>query len=163
VILEKMSPSVHVIQSLLGTAALYPFIGIKAIIFGVSIIAIDLDHFVEYYRDTGKLGVGGLFEYHRTLVNNLDNFLGLNLLHTIECYLVLLFVGLYIQEAHLVLMGFLFHHFFDQIQLSIMKRPFARAFSVIEYLIRRKYYFTSIHDILRNKGEIEKHERQGSR
>ncbi len=152
-----MSPTVHVIQGLSGTAALYPFIGIKAIIFGVSVIVIDLDHFIEYYTDTRRFSIKGLFEYHNILLKNLDGYLGLNLFHTIECYIVLFFLGLFLPDTNFVLMGFLFHHLFDQIQLSILHKPFARAFSITEYLIRRKNYFTTISQVLEKGKAKEKY------
>ena len=146
-----MSPTVHLIQGAAGAAILYPFIGGKAFIFGVSVVAIDLDHFVEYYRDTLSIDLKGFFEYHNILSNNLDNYLGLNLFHTIECYIILFFAGLILPDLHLILYGFLFHHLFDQIKLTWMKRPFARAFSIIEYFIRRKHYYTSLRELLAKK------------
>ncbi len=146
-----MSPTAHLIQGAAGAAILYPFIGGKAFIFGVSVVAIDLDHFVEYYRDTLSIDLKGFFEYHNILSNNLDNYLGLNLFHTIECYIILFFAGLILPDLHLILYGFLFHHLFDQIKLTWMKRPFARAFSIIEYFIRRKHYYTSLRELLAKK------------
>lgn len=146
-----MSPTVHLIQGAAGAAILYPFIGGKAFIFGVSVVAIDLDHIVGYYRDTRRLDLKGFFEYHEILNNNLDNYLGLSLLHTIECYIILFFISLALPNAYLVLFAFLFHHLFDQIKLTWMRKPFARAFSIIEYFIRRKHYYTSLKEILKKK------------
>lgn len=150
-----MSPQAHLAQAVLGTAVLYPAIGEKALIFGASVMAIDVDHFIEYYLDTGRLDIKGMFEYHDILFNNPDNFLGINYFHTIECYLTLFLAGLYIPEANLVLMGFLFHHLFDQIQLMQLKRPFARVFSIPEYFYRRKKHITSITDIMKNNKTIK--------
>lgn len=146
-----MSPTVHLIQGATGAVILYPFIGEKILIFGMSVVFIDLDHFVEYYRDTLSIDLKGFFEYHDILSNNLDNYLGLNLFHTIECYIILFFAGLVLPDLRLVLFGFIFHHLFDQIKLTWMKRPFARAFSIIEYFIRRKHYYTSLKEILKKK------------
>lgn len=148
-----MSPTAHLIQGAAGAAILYPFIGGKAFIFGVSVVAIDLDHVVEYYRDTRSLDLKGFFKYHEILSNNLDNYLGLNLFHTIECYIILFFIGLALPDAYLVLFAFLFHHLFDQIKLTWMRKPFARAFSIVEYFIRRKKYHTSLMEILAGRGE----------
>ena len=145
-----MSPTVHLIQGAVTVIVLYPIIDSKAIVFGVSVVAIDLDHFIEYYLQCRKLDVKGMIEHHNIILNNMDGYLGLNLFHTFECYLLIFIMGLFFPVAHLVLMGFLFHHLFDQIQLSIMNRPFARAFSVVEYLIRKQHYFTSIKEVLEN-------------
>ncbi|MBI5970587.1 MAG: hypothetical protein HY884_05485 [Deltaproteobacteria bacterium] len=145
-----MKPEAHAAQAAAGAAALYPFIGFNALIFGAAVVAIDLDHFIEYWLDTKSVSIRGLFKYHDTLLNNLDNFLGLNVFHTLECYAVLYVAGLYLDEANLVLMGFLFHHLLDQLQLSYMGRPYARAFSVAEYLVRRRRgYFTSIREVVK--------------
>lgn len=146
-----MSPTTHLVQGATGAVILYPFIGEKILIFGMSVVFIDLDHFAEYYREASSLDLKGFFEYHEILSNNLDNFLGLNIFHTVECYAILFFAGLILPELHLILYGFIFHHLFDQIKLSWMKRPFARAFSIIEYFIRRKHYYTSLKEILKKK------------
>lgn len=143
-----MSPTVHLIQGMAGCVLLYPAIAEKAIIFGMSVVMIDIDHFIEYYIDTRKFSIKGLFEYHNILLKNLDGYLGLNLFHTIECYIILFYLGLFLPDVNFVLMGFLFHHLLDQIQLSILHKPFARAFSITEYLIRRKKYFTTISQVL---------------
>jgi len=145
-----MGPLAHLIQSGTSSIVLYPYYGKKALIFGLSVIMIDLDHFVAYYIDTRRVGIKGLLEYHEILVKNLDNYLGLSLFHTVECYLILFCLGQIFPDIYFVLAGFLFHHLLDQIQLSLMKRPFARAFSVVEYFIRRKNYFTSIDQVLNN-------------
>lgn len=149
-----MSPTVHLIQGITGGIILYPAIGEKAIIFGVSVVVIDIDHFIEYYTDTRKFSIKGLFEYHNVLLKNLDGYLGLNLFHTIECYIILFCLGLFLPSVNFILMGFLFHHLFDQIQLCVLHKPFARAFSIVEYLIRRKNYFTTISHVLK-KGQAK--------
>lgn len=145
-----MQPTIHLIQGALCSAILYPYIGDKALLFGTSVVMIDLDHFIGYYKDTGRLSIKGLLEYHKILLNNLDNLLGFNLFHTVECYIVLFIGSLYFPDMIWVLLGFLFHHLFDQIQLLKLKRPFARVFSIVEYFIRKKRnnYYTSIHEVL---------------
>ncbi len=157
-----MSPTVHLIQASVSTAILYPFIGDKAFIVGGSIVAIDIDHFIEYYRDTGKLDIKGFFKHHEILLHNLDNYLGINLFHTVECYIILFLATPYFPDAAWILSGFLFHHLFDQIQLIKMRKPFARAFSVVEYFIRKQKgnYYTSINEVLAG---IKERERQKER
>lgn len=146
-----MRPKAHIYQGVLSTCILYPIIGKKAFIFGASVILIDLDHVIDYYWYTGKLSIKGFFEYYEFIKENMDNFLGLNVFHTIECYIILFLSGFFFDDLHFVLMGFLFHHLFDQIQLIMWKKPFARAFSIIEFIIRKPYYETSIHDVLLRK------------
>lgn len=135
-----MSPTVHLIQGALGAAALYPVAGSKAIIFGLSVVLIDIDHFIEYYTYIRRLDIKGMLKYHEWQLNNLEGRLGLNLFHTIECYLIIFLLGKFFPAANFILMGFLFHHLFDEIQLIKLGKPFVRAFSVAEYFIRKKYY-----------------------
>ena len=151
-----MKPTVHLIQGALSSAILYPYIGNKAFIFGVSVVMIDLDHFIGYYKDTGRLNVKGLLEYHKLLLDNLDNLFGFNLFHTMECYIALFIGSLYFPDMIWILLGFLFHHLFDQIQLINLKRPFARAFSIVEYFIRKKRnsYYTSVIEVLENQRKL---------
>lgn len=139
-----MGPAFHIMQGAISGAVLYPFAGGYAVIFGVSVVGIDLDHFLEYYIDRRRLDIRGMIEYHDILLHNLDGYLGLNLFHTIECYLLLFVMGLYFPMVDFILLGFLFHHLLDEIQLIKMKKPFVRAFSIAEYFIRKPHYFTTL-------------------
>ena len=131
------SPAVHVAQSVGSAVVLYPAWGENAIIFGAAIILMDTDHILEYVKDTKNIKPKGFFVYHDILLKNLDKgYLGFNLFHTIECYLLLLWLGQLYPAFYYILGGFLFHHLFDQVSLTKQKHPFARAFSIPEYLIR---------------------------
>lgn len=151
-----MRPAFHIIQGAISGTVLYPIAGAYAIVIGVSVVGIDLDHFLEYYIDRRRLDIRGMIEYHDILLNNLDGYLGLNLFHTIECYLLLFVLGLFFPMANFILLGFLFHHLFDEIQLIKMKKPFVRAFSIIEYFIRKPHYFTTLGAKLENRKMIFK-------
>jgi len=117
--LRKMSPTVYLIQGALSAAVLYPIAGSKAIIFGLSVVLIDIDHFIEYYTYIRRLDIKGMLKYHEWQLNNLEGRLWLNL----------------------------FHHLFDEIQLIKLGKPFVRAFSVAEYFIRKKYYYTPLNEV----------------
>ncbi len=137
-----MSPAIHLIQGAVSVVVLYPIAGDKAIVFGLSVVLIDVDHFIEYYAYIRRLDVKGMLRYHEWQLNNLEGRLGLNLFHTVECYLIIFLFGIFFPTANFILMGFLFHHLFDEILLIKKKNPFARAFSIAEYFIRKKYYYT---------------------
>ena len=148
------SSKTHVIQGVLSAAVLYPVLQINAIYFGLAVILTDLDKLPEYIMDTRSLDLRGLLVYHDTLTMNLDkNFLGLNLFHTIEFYLLLMITAWTYPVLWYVLTGCLFHHLADQISLIKIGRPFARAFSIFEYLVRRKNKknITSIQQLLKYK------------
>ena len=147
------SPTVHIAQGIGSTAVLYPFIGGNAVVFGLSVILIDIDHIIQYADDTKNLNPKGFFIYFSFINNhlknrNIDNYLCINLFHTIECYLLLLILAGSFPVLYYVLFGFLFHHLFDQIALIKNKVPYCRAFSIPEYFARKKNKITSVHEIL---------------
>jgi hypothetical protein len=149
------SLKVHIIQSATASAALYPVIGEYAIPFGLATIFVDVDHFIEYVRDTGSLDPRGVFIYCNLIEKNLDkNFLVLNIFHTAEFFtLVLLLTPVFPVLAY-VLAGILFHLAMDLYHIVFtLGRPFARAFSIAEYLYRSKNgkYLTSVQKLVQTK------------
>jgi hypothetical protein len=89
-----MRPAAHIVQGTVSAAALYPFFGGKAVLFGLSVILIDLDHVIEYVWDTGDWSLRGFFVYHEVLFRNLQaDFLSLNIFHTVEFYLLGAWLG----------------------------------------------------------------------
>lgn len=148
------SPKIHVIQSLAGSAVLYPIIGANVVPFGLAAVFIDIDHVIEYVADTKSLNLLGFFPYSKVVRQNMDkNYLGLNIFHTFEFYLFVFWLANISPLFYYVLSGLLFHHVADQLFLIRIGKPFVRAFSVIEYFIRRRKgeYATSIRDILKNE------------
>lgn len=67
-----MKPSAHVAQGAISAAALYPVLGDRALLFGLSVVLIDIDHVLEYLRDTGDWTLRGFFVYHEVLLRNLS-------------------------------------------------------------------------------------------
>ena len=151
------SPTVHIAQGIGSTAVLYPFIGENAVVFGLSVILIDIDHIIQYVDDTKNLNPKGFFIYFNFLNSHLRNrnidkdYLCINLFHTIECYLLLLFLAGSFPVLYYVLFGFLFHHLFDQIYMIKNKILYCRAFSILEYFIRKKNKITSMRKIFERK------------
>lgn len=128
----------HCIQGASSAILLYPFIGTDSLIVGSSIVLIDIDHVFEYVHATGRLDMHGLYKLRKIAHEHFHEILGLNIFHTVECYLVLFFLGLYTTpKFYYILTGFLIHHFFDQIYLIKLGHPFVRASSILEYFIRR--------------------------
>ena len=66
------SLKVHALQGVAITAALYPFIGDQALTVGLANVFIDVDHVIEYVRDTGSYDVRGVFAYSHLIEKNLD-------------------------------------------------------------------------------------------
>ena len=62
----------HCLQAALGSAAIYPFTGLgNAAVFGLSTVLIDVDHVIEYVRQTGSLRLWGVFPCCQIIQNNL--------------------------------------------------------------------------------------------
>lgn len=104
---------------------------------------------MEYYLDTKNLNPKGFFVYHAIIVKNLDKgYLGLNVFHTIECYVAMLLLALWQPVFYYIAFGFFIHHLLDQIFLIKMKHPFARALSIVEYSLRRKDHPVTLRQIV---------------
>jgi len=132
-----MSPKFHAVQGAAGAALLYPFIGSDAVIFGLAVFFIDLDHVIPYVRDCKSLNIRRFFEYHRA-VPDIPDYLALAWFHTLEFFLLLYALGFWRHEFHVILAACLFHIVFDVVKAIQLGKPFLRAFSLVEYAIRSK-------------------------
>lgn len=145
----------HTIQSVVTSAALYPFIGEKAVIFGLSVVFIDIDHVIEYVRQTGSWRIFGVFPCCQIIENAVKQkrFLVLNIFHTVEFFALVFFLGLINPLFYYMLAGMLYHFALDIYHLSRSGSVFFRALSVIEYFIRarRKAYITSFAKLLQKE------------
>lgn len=137
-ILEK-----HVLIGLGTTAVLYPFFGIKSLWFFVSSILIDIDHYLSYIIRTNfsDFNPKTMFRYNEVLLlwRHRQDLLGIDPLHTFE-FIILLAVLAYNLNSQIllvILLGIIFHILCDFFFLLWYGAPFKRAFSFLEYFIRR--------------------------
>ncbi|MEI6126374.1 MAG: hypothetical protein WCQ99_07455 [Pseudomonadota bacterium] len=145
------SLKVHTLQSIVTSAALYPVIGANVLPFGLAVIFIDLDHIVEYVRDTRSLDVHGVFSYSKLIEINLDkNYLVLSAFHTVEFFALVYVLSLFYPFCIYVLAGLAYHMLFDFAHLLRFRQFFCRAIFLAEYFYRKKYTrsLTSIYQIL---------------
>lgn len=116
-----------------------------ALIFWLSTIFIDLDHHVDF---VWKTGISNLFNVRRMLAYHREVFaegpqkgvVSLNLLHTLEA-LGLVYAAARIWPSNIlrsVFWGFAFHFATDVVHVIRCRRPFVRAFSLVEYLLRKR-------------------------
>ncbi len=146
---NKMRPRDHLVQSVVSTLALYPVVGTNALPFGLAVILIDLDHFITYLADTGDCTFRGLFVYYDIIIKNMDkDYYGLYLFHTVEFYCIGLLLGRWVPQCNYVIAGCLFHHVLDTVVAVRGGNPFVKAFSIIEYFVRRRRHCTSIKEVL---------------
>ena len=143
---------IHAIQGAAATAALYPVVGEHAISFGLATVFIDVDHVFEYVRDTKSFDVRGLFTYCNLIEENLDkNFLVLSAFHTIEFFILMLCLSAQYPWLAYVVAGMALHMVTDLYHISVtLRRPFARAFSLIEYIYKSTTdnYLTSVKELV---------------
>ena len=133
----------HLIQGAASSVALYPLLGTDSLIVGVSVVLIDADHIMEYAYATGHVNLSGIYKLRDLAHKHMHEIIGLNLFHTIDCYVLLYILGLYIsQKFFYVLAGFIIHHIFDEIYLIRLGHPFVRAFFLLEYAIRSRNLMT---------------------
>lgn len=125
----------HCVQAALSSAAIYPFAGgVNAAAFGLSIVLIDIDHVIEYVRQTGSSKIWGVFPCCQIIMSNVHRgFYVLNLCHTIEFLTVLALLGLVHPVFFYVLAGALWHCALDIFMLARHNFAFIRAFSIFEY------------------------------
>jgi hypothetical protein len=148
------SLKVHTIQSVATSAALYPVIGDNVIPFGLAVIFIDLDHLIEYVKDTKCIDVRGIFTYYSIIEKNLDkNYLALSSFHTVEFFSLVLFLSTYFPILTYVFAGMLWHMAIDLCYLAKVRKPFIRAYSIIEYIYRSRKgkYITSVTELVKIK------------
>jgi hypothetical protein len=143
---------IHAIQGAAATAALYPVIGEHAISFGLATVFIDVDHVFEYVRDTKSCDLRGLFTYCNLIEENLDKkFLVLSAFHTIEFFILMLCLSALYPGLAYVVAGMALHMVTDLYHISVtLRRPFARAFSLVEYICKSRsdHYLTSVKELV---------------
>ena len=145
----------HIVQSIAASAVLYPFIGENVVPFGLAAIFIDLDHVLEYIRQTRSLDVRGVFVCCKLIENNLDKrFLVFNMFHTVEFLGLIICMAILFPVFNYVLAGCLFHMACDMVRLLREDYFFVRAFSLLEYIYRSRTgrYVLLVRDL------VEKHE-----
>lgn len=134
-----MTLTQHIKYSSIPTLILLPVIGIKALYFFLASILIDIDHYVMYILEVKSFSIRGMFRYCNDLLEYLKNNRGLALcmLHTAEFLIVIILFSFYSSIAFYVLLGIIFHLILDAIYLYRNGCLFGRAFSIVEYLIRK--------------------------
>jgi hypothetical protein len=147
------SLKVHALQGAAATVVLYPVIGHNAISFGLASVLIDVDHIIEYVRDTKSTALTGVFTYCYLIEKNTDkNFLVLNAFHTFEFLALTLILSIPFPDLKFIFAGFVFHLAVDVFHITFkLRTPFLRAYSIIEYLLRSQtgQYLTSVRELVR--------------
>jgi hypothetical protein len=139
-----MRPGGHILAGGVASIFLYPFPSIQGLIFWFSSFAVDFDHYLEFIYHNGftdfsiKKGV----LYHDVLKGfwKRPEFLNLSIFHTVEFAAMLYILSLWTDAAWLraLFLGLVFHVVIDILYLYREKILTLRAYSLIEYWIRKK-------------------------
>ncbi|MFC2016649.1 hypothetical protein ACFLUF_02930 [Chloroflexota bacterium] len=137
-----MKSQYHVLSGGIAGLLLIPVLGVNSAIFWASSVLIDGDHYLDYlYRNGFKdFSVKRMFTFYELLSRKRarKDFVGLNVLHTVE-FLLLVYIASALTSwiwLKAVFWGMLFHMVFDLGYLYWQGRLFRRAFSIIEYVVR---------------------------
>ncbi len=139
-----MKPQYHVLAGGVTASLLIPVLGVNSAFFLASSVLIDADHYLDYLHRNGfkDFSIKRMFIFHELLFKKGQEreFLGLNILHTVESLLLLYGASVLTNWMWLkaVLWGMVFHIVTDLIYLYRWRRLFRRAFSIIEYVIRQR-------------------------
>ena len=133
-----MTLRAHIIQSLVISVVLFPFLGVDTVIFFVSAVLIDIDHYLDYVFICRRFSVRGMFRFHDFIAKNIKLVYGLSIFHTVEVFLILFVFGFWNYRFWIVLCGFLVHFIFDCYNLYKRNYIFSRAFSIFEYILKSK-------------------------
>ena len=107
---------------------------------------IDLDHYFNAVRKTGKLGLNHALEYHKNLaekenaelkkgVKNKESF---HIFHTIEFHILILIIGLAWTPFFYIFLGMIFHSLLDIFTMLYMNNLYRREFFFFNWL-RKKF------------------------
>lgn len=134
----------HIILGGIFSAGLYPVLGVKCLALWASSVLIDADHYLEFLYHNGlkNFSLRGAITFHSILGGWLkeEEFINLSIFHTAECILSVYLLSLWLDSLWLkaLFYGLVFHVFLDTVHLYSMGIPFKRAFSVVEFKIRKE-------------------------
>lgn len=115
----------------------------RALLFWGAAVLIDADHYWDYLWRNKFADWSGwrMFRYYRLIKKhrNARNFYAFSLLHTSEALLAVFLLARFWHYDFFmtIFWGMVFHLLFDTIDLIRRGYPFIRAYSIVEYFIRR--------------------------
>jgi hypothetical protein len=138
----------HILAGGVGSIVLYPFPSLLGLVFWLSSVVIDVDHYLDFIYRNGftDFRIKGMFLYHDVLKGfwGRPEFLHISVFHTVEFAAMVYILSVWTDAAWLkaLCLGIFFHLALDWIYLYRHKVLTLRAYSVIEYLIRKRRLVT---------------------
>lgn len=143
-LLEDMKLREHLIIGGAAAVLLYFHWGLwRALLFWGAEVLIDADHYWDYLWRSKFADWSGwrMFKYYDLIEKrgNGKNFYGLSLLHTTEVFLLVYALARFWSYGFFmaVFWGMAFHLFLDIVDLAYNRKLFIRAYSIIEYWVKR--------------------------
>jgi hypothetical protein len=133
-----MFPKEHIIYSTILCAALFPLFKWNVIIiFLVSVILIDIDHYIWFVQKTKDYHIKSVWRYYQHLlqISKRKCEYVLHVFHTVEFWMLIILLAFVSQFFVYVAIGISYHVLLDHIY-CIQHNPLQkRANSIIEWLL----------------------------
>mgnify|MGYP001598344368 CR=1 FL=1 len=116
----------------------------RALLFFTAAVLIDADHYWDYLWRSRFIdwSPARMFRYYNLFNDNSSDkrCLAFSFLHTAEIFLLVYVLARFWNFGFFITIfwGMLFHLFLDVTDLTYKRKPFLRAYSVIEYWLRKK-------------------------
>ncbi|MBI5562821.1 MAG: hypothetical protein HY894_08250 [Deltaproteobacteria bacterium] len=129
----------HAAQGAICAAIASPYLTVRetAALF-LSIVFIDVDHYFDFVAVCKRYSIRDMFRFHQYVWDHKYGVYGINVFHTFEVFGALFLLGWADRIFWVALAGFLAHMALDLISLWRNGILFNRAFSIIEYVIRKR-------------------------
>jgi hypothetical protein len=130
----------HIKYSFVLFLILVWFLKIKALYIFIASILIDLDHYLDFAIKNQNLSLSKMFKYHEELFEFIKNnpYFGISLFHTVEFMALLIILSIFNPFFSYILFGTIFHLLLDSIYLYHHKCLSKRAFSIVQYILRKR-------------------------
>jgi len=127
-----MIPSVHFVISLILFFVLYPFFGPLSLLVFIGGWLIDLDHMLYYAIRFRSLNY---FKANRYFREKKYREKTINIFHTIEFYIIILFLSLYNKHVLIITIGLAAHVITDLVHFMLIKNFSSRYWTITWWII----------------------------
>lgn len=136
-----MKPLVHILFSLILAVVLYPIFNWRVLFVLAGGFLIDIDHYLWHIYKYKKFNLINSYKFYmkNIEVNDFTNVTGILLIfHTIEFFLIIIFLSFYNQFVLLFLIGLLGHYLLDLIWCIRVPKRVIVNHSIIWWITKNK-------------------------
>jgi hypothetical protein len=129
-----MYPKYHILYGAIFSLVLIPLFGIwNSLIVFLASFLIDMDHYTRYVYEKKDFSIIRSIKYYYN--KSIKRRHEIYLLHTVECWILLLLLGYYNPIFIFILLGFLFHMACDFIDMINKKYYEVRVYSIVIWML----------------------------